>query len=82
MSIIRSEAGSPTLPVVIVEIGYWAQSLSHGDIVHQAQQTIANSDSNIVLVKTDDLGRYFHYDPPSQLVIGERIGQALDSLKD
>ena len=77
---VRIEAGAPNLPVVIVGTGYWAQSMDFGTVVAMAQQVIAEEDDSIVLVRTNDLSRFFHYDPPSQMIIGERIGIALKKL--
>jgi len=77
---VRVEAGAPNLPVVIVGTGYWAQSMDFGTVVATAQQTVADEDNSIALVRTNDLSRFFHYDPPSQMIIGERIGIALKRL--
>ena len=77
---IRVETGAPNLPVVIVGTGYWAQSMEFGSVVATAQQNVADGDNSVALVRTDDLSRFFHYDPPSQMIIGERIGVALDTL--
>jgi hypothetical protein len=77
---IRIEARAPNLPVVIVGTGYWAQSMDFGTVVATAQQTVADEDNSIALVRTNDLSRFFHYDPPSQMIIGERIGIALERL--
>jgi hypothetical protein len=77
---VRTRVGAANLPVVIVEIGHWAKTLDFGEQVATAQQKIANEDPNVVLVNTDDLSRFFHYDPAAQMIIGERIGVALDNL--
>ena len=77
---VRVEAGAPNLPVVIVGTGYWAQSMDFGTVVAMAQQAIAEEDDSIVLVRTNDLSRFFHYDPSSQMTIGARIGIALKRL--
>jgi len=77
---VRAKVGRENLPVVIVEIGYWAKTLEFGEQVSAAQRKIADEDVNIVLVKTDDLSRYFHYDPAAQMIIGERIGVALKNM--
>jgi len=77
---VRHKVGRANLPVIIVEIGYWAKTLDYGDKVAAAQQKIADEDPNIILVNTDDLSRFFHYDPAGQMIIGERIGIALNNL--
>ncbi|MCP4112784.1 MAG: hypothetical protein GY749_45860, partial [Desulfobacteraceae bacterium] len=75
---VRDEIGSDTLSVIIVEIGYWAQSLEFGNQVQQAQANVAKNDPYVYLVKTDDLSHFYHYDSAAQLIIGERIGKAID----
>jgi hypothetical protein len=77
---VRNRIGRTDLPIVLVEIGHWAKGLDYGQQVAAAQQKIASADPNIRIVKTDDLSRYFHYDPAAQLIIGERIGLALTEL--
>lgn len=78
---VRAEAGSPTLPVVIVQIGAWGQSISFGKNVSSAQTAWVNADKNARIVNTADLSGFFHYDPAAQLVIGERIALAVQSLQ-
>ncbi len=77
---VRGRVGASTLPVVIVEIGKWAQSLDHGATVRAAQRSVVAADANTRLVKTDDLSGFYHYDPAAQLIIGERVGIALSSM--
>jgi hypothetical protein len=72
---VRTAAGNPSLPVVLVQIGYWASSIGPG--VATAQATVAAEDPNVHLVKTDDLSRFYHYDPAAQMIIGERVGRVL-----
>ncbi len=74
---VRSEVGSSKLPVVVVKIGSWAQSLSHGSTVAAAQQAIVAADPYAGLVTTEDLSGFYHYDPAAQLIIGERVAKAL-----
>ena len=79
---VRADAGSPNLPVVIVQIGAWAQSLkgNKGLVVSIAQTEMVNEDKFARIVKTDDLSGFFHYDPAAQFVIGERVWLAVKSL--
>ena len=68
------------LPVIVVEIGAWAQSMEFGDVVASAQQSVAAADPNLGIVPTDDLSGFYHYDPAAQLIIGERIAKLLLSM--
>ena len=79
---VRADAGSPNLPVVLVQIGAWAQSLkgNKGLVVSTAQTEMVNEDKYARIVKTDDLSQFFHYDPAAQLIIGERVSLAVKSL--
>ena len=77
---VRHEIGDPNLPVVIVELNYWAQTLSYGKVVKAAQNAVASSDPNIELVKINDLSQFYHMDPAAQLIAGERIGKSLEKL--
>ena len=81
---VRADVGSPTLPVVIVQIGAWAQSLSggNGKIVANAQTAIVKADPYARIVNTADLNGFYHYDPAAQLIIGERVSLAVKSLMD
>jgi hypothetical protein len=72
---VRQAAGDPALPVILVQLGYWASSI--GPDVAKAQAKVASADPNVHLVKTDDLSRFYHYDPAAQMIIGERVGRAL-----
>jgi hypothetical protein len=78
---VRQRAERSNLPIVLVEIGYWAkEDLEYGKQIAAAQQKIASEDPHIKLVTTDDLSRFFHFDSAAQLIIGERIGVALKEL--
>jgi len=74
---VRLETGMPKLPVVIVQIGFWAQSLDNGQLVQAAQANFVKSDPYASLVETDDLSQFYHYDPAAQWIIGERVWNAL-----
>lgn len=77
---VRDEVGSPTLPVVIVQIGAWGQSLPYGKNVSAAQTAVVNADKYTRIVNTADLSAFFHYDAAAQLIIGERVSLAVQSL--
>ena len=79
---VRADAGLPNLPVVIVQIGAWAQSLkgNKGLVVSTAQTEMVNEDKYARIVKTDDLSGFYHYDPAAQFIIGERVSLAVKSL--
>jgi Carbohydrate esterase, sialic acid-specific acetylesterase/Immunoglobulin I-set domain len=78
---VRKDVGSPTLPVVIVQIGSWAQSIpTGGKNVADAQTKVVKEDKYAQIVNTADLSGFFHYDPAAQLIIGERVALAVKSL--
>lgn len=79
---VRADVGSPNLPVVIVQIGAWAQSLNQnkGKVVATAQTAVVSADKYASIVNTADLSGFFHYDPAAQLIIGERVALAVQSL--
>lgn len=74
---VRAMLGDPTFPVVIVQIGYWANTLPYGPTVLQAQADFVKNTPNTKLVTTLDLSQYFHYDPAAQLIIGQRVAGAV-----
>jgi hypothetical protein len=69
------------IPVVIIQVGCWTQGLLLGPIIAKAQATFVEGDENAALVKTDDVSCHYHYDDASQLIIGERVAEALMFLK-
>lgn len=77
---MRNDVGSPTLPVVIVQIGSWAQSLAFGKNVSSAQSAVVSADKYARLVTTSDLSGIYHYESASKLIIGDRIAQAVKAL--
>ena len=77
---VRNDVGSPTLPVIIVQIGAWAQSLSYGKNVVAAQNSFVSNDKYARIVNTADLSGFYHYESASKLIIGDRIEQAAQSL--
>lgn len=79
---VREESGRPDLPVVVIQVGKWAQSLPHGRTVAAAQANVVTADRHARLVDTSDLSGFYHYDPAAQLVIGERTAKAVAALLD
>jgi hypothetical protein len=77
---VRGEVGDPALPVIVVQIGAWAQSLGFGPGVASAQQRVVDEDPHARLVATDDLSGYYHYDPAAQLIIGKRIADEVQAV--
>ena len=82
---VRKDAGLPTLPVVIVQIGTWGQSfkvnnVATGIAVADAQTKVVKEDQFARIVTTSDLSGFYHYDPAAQLIIGDRVAQAVQSL--
>ena len=45
-----------------------------------AQTKVVNEDKYARIVNTADLSGFYHYDPAAQLVIGERVFLAVQSL--
>ncbi len=75
---VRAEMSAPSLPVVIVQVGFWARTAGKGGpAVHAAQAKVASTTPGASLIVTDDLSHFYHYDPAGQLIIGERIGRVL-----
>ncbi len=74
---VRAEVGDPTLPVIVVQIGAWAQSVDFGAGVARAQERVVDDDAHAQLVVTDDLSGFYHYDPIAQLIIGQRVADAV-----
>jgi hypothetical protein len=77
---VRKDVGSPTFPVVIVQIGAWAQRFEQGGTVANAQTKLVKEDKYARIVTTSDLSGFYHYDSASQLIIGERVALAVKSL--
>ena len=59
---VRSDVGSPTLPVVIVQTGTWTQSMTFGKNVAAAQSSVVTADKYARLVNTFDLSGFYHCD--------------------
>ena len=64
------------IPVVIVQVGYWPGAAAAAERTRDAQAEFCNQDPRAVMVETDDLARFFHYDVASFLISGNRIAHA------
>ena len=68
------------IPVVIVQLGAWPGTAMAGRI-RDAQAQFCESDPRSGLVPTDDLSPFYHFDPLSFLISGNRIAKAYDLLR-
>jgi hypothetical protein len=78
-------ASTTDIPVIIVELGNWAASVN--STVIEAQRAFVENDFNAVIVRTgagyedkEKLIKFYHYDAASQLIIGNRIAQAMAQI--
>jgi len=77
---VRKDVNDPSLPVIIVQLNAWAQTLAFGKTVAAAQQQVVSQDKHAALVKINDLSGFYHLDPIAQLIIGQRVAQAVQSI--
>jgi len=77
---VRELTGEPALPVVVGLISTEA-AWTYAGIVRDAELAVAAADPAVVYVETDDLPRntldVYHYDGPSERVMGQRFARAL-----
>ena len=67
-------SGEPSdIPVIIVQVGHWAQSMDTGSEIAQAQANFVLADSNAALIRTKDLSWFYHHDEATQLIVGDQI---------
>ena len=76
MTMVRKDLNMPNLPVVIIE----ARNGGELPTIQRAQNAVAVVDQSISLVPSKDLSECFHYDSGSQILIGERAGNAMLEL--
>ena len=62
--------------MIIVQVGAWPFD-ARAARVRAAQAHFVQQDSAAALVETSDLGRFYHYDALSCLVMGDRIADKL-----
>ncbi len=87
---LRRQTGNPSLPFVIGQVyagdhpgqGSAVRNPEKMQIVHDAQQQVADQDDFVALVVTDDLTLRdpYHYDAASTVELGKRFAQALAEL--
>jgi Carbohydrate esterase, sialic acid-specific acetylesterase len=72
------------IPVVIVGLGCFITQLRYGPVVIESQQNVSvtppNNINNTRWIPTHDLACDLHYDEASQIIIGERIAEAMWEL--
>ena len=76
---VRIELAVPDLPVLIIQIGpapVWNRK-GGGEVIRAAQKTVAEEDKHATWISTMDLHPKAHYNTPSMLTIGERVGKAM-----
>ena len=67
--------------MVIVKLGRWRFDDPLGRQVMQAQQKFVDNDPYAAIVEThQDLSAFYHFESAAQLVIGDRVARALESL--
>ena len=79
---VRSELVVPNLPFLIAQIidsDCWDSS-GGGPVIRAAQEYACKKAENAAMIVTKDLDPGFHYDSPSHVVIGERLGKAMLKL--
>jgi len=83
--LVREELEAPALPVVIARTSdellkatQW--NFAYTKIVQQAQETVAQNDANVYLIRIDDmptLSDHTHFPPDAYFEIGNRFAEAM-----
>jgi hypothetical protein len=73
-------ATADEIPVIIVKLGFWASRLAYGSKVIDAQIRYASETDHTYTIETVDLGRFYHYDAASHIIIGDRLAQTVASI--
>jgi alpha-galactosidase len=79
---VRDELGVPDLPILIAQIndsGCWDGKNGElgGEEVRAAQRYVVEHTKNAATIVTCDLDPGYHYDSPSHVTIGQRMGAAM-----
>lgn len=74
---LRSDLNAPDLPVAI---GKTHNDSAEGIMVQEAQEIVSQTLNNVRAVTTNDLSNYFHFDSGSHLIIGDRLGLAMNEV--
>lgn len=68
------------IPVVIVQLGAWPTGIM-AERVREAQAQFCESDARSGLITMGDLSPFYHFDPLSLLISGNRIAKAYDLIR-
>ena len=68
------------IPVVIVQLGAWPGG-AEAERIREAQARFCESDGRSGLVTMGDLSPFYHFDPLSLLISGNRIAKAYDLIR-
>jgi hypothetical protein len=67
------------IPVAIFALHHWPQGEQRGRIV-EAQKAFVESDDNTVLIESEDLSQFYHLDPVSLLITGNRLANTWSTI--
>lgn len=68
------------IPVIIVKLGYFASRRPFGSTVIESQIRYASETNHTYTIETVDLGKYYHYDAASLLIMGDRLAHQLATI--
>jgi hypothetical protein len=67
------------IPVAIFALHHWPQGEQKVRIV-EAQKAFVENDDNAVLIESEDLSQFFHLDPVSLLITGNRLANTWSTI--
>jgi hypothetical protein len=73
-------ATADEIPVIIVKLGYSVSEAPYGSKVIDAQIQYVSETDHTYSIETDDLGKFYHYDTASYIIIGDRLAQKMASI--
>jgi hypothetical protein len=72
--------GTPSdIPVAIFELHHWPSGEQKDRIV-EAQKAFVENDGNAVLIESKDLSQFFHLDPVSLVITGNRLANTWSTI--